>query len=843
MDDLLKWWIIFEIIGWIAFPICFSLFKNLYTKGYSFSKIAGLLFLGYTYWIGNSFGIIGNSRRGAVFSIVVILSISIILLIKKNLWKKFIKWIRHHPKIIIHNEILFLIAIIFMSIMRGANPEIIGTEKPMELTFINGILRSPTFPPSDPWLAGYSISYYYFGYLIIAAIIKTLGTNSGIAFNLALVFWFALTSVGSFEILFNILIGKIKKDKKNITQKKENFTLLLSSLAPLFMLIMSNGEGFLELIHSLGFLWQPDKSGEMVSRFWSWLDIKELSQPPPLPFDWHVGRNGGTWWWRASRVLQDYTIQGESLEIIDEFPFFSFFLWDLHPHLLAMPFVLLCILSGYTYLSEVTEKKDRLFKSIISFWKRGFNWFFALALGSLIFINTWDFPIYFGMTGIIFFINVFPKRGNFRETFKESIILLFTLGLCCTMLYFPFLAGLSSQAGGLSPSLIFQSRSIHLLVMFFPFVTIILFDVFCRLFLFLPKNLIRKNFLIVFGLFLFSLLSSMLIPFVVGTMPDIYKYIQRNLGIDYENSIQRGFHRYNEFFSVYGGSNPKELSLESLNRVLSDPIDFLIMIVLITIVISLLIFFINQKDKIGGRILFNKEDAFIGILVFLGTCLILFPEVFYLRDQFGWRMNTIFKFYFQSWLLLSISAAYAVSQLGENKKPILKILIAFFILLSSILGLVYPYLAVKERISGIAGRELILNGNEYLQLSHPDENEAVRYLEQVPYGVISEAIGGSYSNFGRISKLTGLPTVLGWPGHEIQWRGGVEETGSRESDIKELYRTNNWNITKDILDKYNLRYIYIGDIERNSYQVSEEKFEKNLSIKFENSSVIIYEYF
>ena len=78
------------------------------------------------------------------------------------------------------------------------------------------------------------------------------------------------------------------------------------------------------------------------------MDIKELTDPPPLPLDLIPGRTGGTWWWRASRVLQDYTLDGQSREIIDEFPFFSFLLADLHPHVLSMPFVLLVIYFGFS---------------------------------------------------------------------------------------------------------------------------------------------------------------------------------------------------------------------------------------------------------------------------------------------------------------------------------------------------------------------------------------------------------------------------------------------------------------------------------------------------------------
>ena len=205
-------------------------------------------------------------------------------------------------------------------------------------------------------------------------------------------------------------------------------------------------------------------------------------------------------------------------------------------------------------------------------------------------------------------------------------------------------------------------------------------------------------------------------------------------------------------------------------------------------------------------------------------------------------MNTICKFYYHSWVHFSLSAAYAISQIGKIKKYLVKKVVTALSLISVVSGLVYPFLAVIERINGLTGRDFTLNGNEYLQISNPDEFEAVRYLNLVPFGVISEAVGGSYSNYGRISKFTGLQTVLGWPGHELQWRGSGKEIGSREYDIKELYSTNKWVTAKNILDKYNLRYIYIGDIERKTYQISEEKFISNLPVIFNNSSVVIYEY-
>jgi uncharacterized membrane protein len=114
-------------------------------------------------------------------------------------------------------------------------------------------------------------------------------------------------------------------------------------------------------------------------------------------------------------------------------------------------------------------------------------------------------------------------------------------------------------------------------------------------------------------------------------------------------------------------------------------------------------------------------------------------------------------------------------------------------------------------------------------------------LGTAPDGVIAEAIGGSYSAYARISTYTGLQTVLGWPGHEGQWRGGYEEQGSRQDDIKLLYSTAKWETANGILQKYNIRYVYIGTLERTTYSVQEEKFRTHLKIVFQQGLVTIYE--
>ena len=212
----------------------------------------------------------------------------------------------------------------------------------MELMFINGIMNSPTFPPRDLWLSGYSISYYHFGYVMASMLALFTGVPATIAFNLMLALIFGLSAVVAYGILYNLLAHTQYPIKNSQSPNTHKSWTLSALFAPLFLLIISNVEGFLEVLHRKGFFWRFNADGTATSAFWTWLDMQELSQAPAQPLQWVPERFW--WWWRASRVIQDYDLNGNwTIDTIDEFPFFSYLLGDMHPHVLAMPFALLAI--------------------------------------------------------------------------------------------------------------------------------------------------------------------------------------------------------------------------------------------------------------------------------------------------------------------------------------------------------------------------------------------------------------------------------------------------------------------------------------------------------------------
>jgi uncharacterized membrane protein len=107
--------------------------------------------------------------------------------------------------------------------------------------------------------------------------------------------------------------------------------------------------------------------------------------------------------------------------------------------------------------------------------------------------------------------------------------------------------------------------------------------------------------------------------------------------------------------------------------------------------------------------------------------------------------------------------------------------------------------------------------------------------------VIAEAQGDSYTNYARISANTGLPTILGWTVHEWLWRGSYDVPSSRFSDISNLYESKNLQLTKKIIRKYAVKYIYIGEMEQEKYKVDADKFENLGNLVYSKDNVKIYE--
>src|SRR5690606_12966768 len=151
-------------------------------------------------------------------------------------------------------------------------------------------------------------------------------------------------------------------------------------------------------------------------------------------------------------------------DVIDEFPFFSFLLGDLHPHVLAIPFSLLAISVALNIFLGGWRGKLEAFGIQLHLNITGF-FFSALVLGGLAFFNTWDILVGATLVCSAYIFSRVNSDGWSWKRLEDLFTLALPLGAVSLFLYFPFYLGFSSQAGGLLPSFMYPTRGTHLWVM------------------------------------------------------------------------------------------------------------------------------------------------------------------------------------------------------------------------------------------------------------------------------------------------------------------------------------------------------------------------------------------
>ncbi len=835
MISFILWYLVISIVGLITFPFVYHLLPKLPSRGYSLSRIIGLMGWGFAFWLLSSLGILRNSIGGLLLALGIVLVISVVTA-RKLPHSDLKEWWQENRIYVICVEGLFLVAFGLWAYVRAANPEIVGTEKPMELAFINAIINSTEFPPHDPWLSGYAISYYYFGYLLVAMLAKITAVSGGIAFNLGLALIFALTAIATHGVVYDLLKLRrefsrtlIPKLESSVNGLSHNRDWLYALIGPLFILLVSNLEGILHVLHTRGLFWQVDNNGQLTSSFWQWLDIKDLNQPPLDPVSWVPQRHW--WWWRASRVLQDYDLVGNWKEIIDEFPSFSFLLGDLHPHVLAIPFAILLIGFILNLFLGGGDGEIRLwgFKIYLNLKTYIVG---AILLGGMMFLNTWDFPFYIALFCGAYVLMRSRDNGWQKRLIWEFIGLGISLVISGIILYLPFYLGFSSQAGGILPNLIYPTRGTHLWVMFGSlFLPLIAYLVYLWKHVG-SMNSLKWGIVVTFGGMILLLAFAVIFGYAIVSLPIIGSIYLESLG---------------------AGGAISELFSQVFIRRLNSPGAWITLGLLMSFVLGLLWPRKTESNDLNDNHVklshkypipypLNPVHVYVLLLFGLGLLAVIGVDFFYLRGQFGWRMNTIFKFYYQAWLLWGLAAAFGSAVLLQELRG--KIGTAYRIGLIIVIcsALVYPVLGLWNKTNGFRPQGgLTLDGTAYYEDQNPDEMAAIQWLQSVAPGVLLEAVGGSYSSFGRISAMSGKPTVLGWPGHESQWRGGAREMGSRQSDVERIYRSSNWEEVQTLLNEYDVKYIYIGSLERSTYGVNEGKFMIHLTPVFEQGEVKIYQ--
>ncbi len=803
---VLSWWALITLAGLAALPLCTRLLGALPDKGYTLARAAGLLLTGYVFWILGSLGFLRNTSGSIIFSWLVVLILGLVVYFRSSERFDWRAWWRENRTVVIVGELLFVVLFFGWAIIRAYQPELHSTEKPMDLMFISSIMRSPTFPPNDGWMSGYSISYYYFGYFISAMLATASGIANTIAFNLTISMVFALTGLTAFGVAYNLV--RSRQVERMVSSAWA--AIITGVLAMIMVVLMGNLHTALINI--------PYATGSISDSYLKFWDVQRFETALPAP---NPNYNGTIEWFWPSRILKDYDLDGKAIPVqpIDEFPQFSFLLADNHPHVMGLPYVLLVL--GLA-INLVLRKRRPSAGEIV---------FYGLCAGALVFLNTWDGPIYMlalvGADGLRRIIN---RQGRLAQSDLFGMAGLGAVLLLLTgIFYLPFLISFRSQASGFLPNIITPTYFPQFFLMFGPFLVILAF--------FLGNEIRigrhRMNWLLaaqtVIALFVVLLAVVLVLIVVALRVPDVY------------NSVM-------QFGARFGGLD-QVLPLIAQRRWVTLPTTLVLLVMLLVVVAR--IFPRRQKYPEGEVeqeerqvVTYSPSTGMALVMVALAVGLTLVPEFFYLRDNFGVRINTIFKFYYQAWILFSIASAFAVYVLVFDTQMRLPVVIraAFgvvtFVLVGA--GLLYPILGNythsivdTQRADGNLGSALTLDGG-YTLTNGNDYESIMCWQKQIgdQQTVVAEALGGAYDpNFGRVAALTGEPLVLGWENHESQWRGSTYPTvaGSRGTDIPNLYTDVRWETAQAIIKKYGIGYIFYGSSERIKYGTAgEEKFIDHL---------------
>jgi len=820
---ILSWWALATLMGIAALPLCWRLLGGLPDRGYTLARAAGVLLTGYVFWLLGSLGFVRNTPGSIVLAWLIVLIIAAIAHFTRREPFDVRAWWRDNRAVIIVGEILFIGLLVAWALVRAHLPDTNTTEKPMDLMFMSAIMRSETFPPNDAWMAGYAISYYYFGYFMAAMFGKLSGVASTVAYSLHIAMLFALTALGAFGVVTNLVRARANG---TATRPAGAAALLTGLLAAVFVVLLGNFQAPLIEVP-----YQARAASEGYLAFWDTPERdgypeRETARAGGLADDQPITLNAGQnmldpafssywWWFRASRVIQDRDLDGTPIGVqpIDEFPHFSFILADSHPHVMALPYVLLAIgLALNVLLRGRAPNRDEII-------------LYALAVGGLIFLNTWDGPIYLlALVGAEAVRRMMTRRAAAHTLDLGDWLSLAGFGIAVLVLsaifYLPFLIGFRSQASGILPNVMYPTLFRQYFIMFGPFVLILVPYLAVEAW----RGRARLNWRLG-GQVAVAILAAIV---ALSVLMVLFVIISSNRG--------------DPGSSVWLSQIP-DIIVKRITHGLTTAV------LLIGIVVVVARLFARRGET--GEAAYNASTGFTLLLIGIGVSLTLLPEWVYLRDNFGVRINTVFKFYYQAWVVFALASAYAVYSLldAERKRdisPVVRGISGALAALALALGLVYPVLAINNRMFQESGRALAadpapltLDGGPTFVRGDFSGNDyaAIMCLSQIVTGddaMVVEAVGGTYDpNVGRVGALTGIPVLFNWPGHERQWRGATFDTvvGSRQQDIDTIYQSDNWELIQPIINRYGIDYIFFGSTERNKFGAGAEyKFLDSLPI-------------
>jgi YYY domain-containing protein len=907
----LFWLLALELIGLAAFALLFRLLPGLPDGGFALSKTLGLLAVAYLPWLLASVGARGG-RPLLEFSAASVWLCTGLLLLAGGFvgWRSraaLATFARARRAALLTAEGLFLVAFFAFLLVRALNPDLWhyarGGEKPMDLTFLTAVVKSPAFPPYDPWFAGGYINYYYFGFVLIGALIQLTGLEPTTAYNLAVPTVFALTALGAWGVAYNLLarsrFGALERWRRT-TFRRQSYTAPLwhRSIAanqPSILAVELPSDPAVQPYSSTS--WEPladepaeadtlafeartaadtaeeparapalhteaehsetpeppaidaalasaappeapalpaapleaaDQEpprseqtvrevlsafarrerraiisgvlaaifvvllGNLSNALWMLPGTAEADNPTFAPecravrsYAAQQECRGRTEWafWDATRIV------GTALKdsTITEFPFFTFIYGDLHAHMLSLPLALAAL--GLMVALVRGRRPRARGQRPGSVWAQAEPMFFALCalalvVGALRATNTWDYPTYLGLGLLTLALAAWDSTRHglrVRESLGLAGLGALVLAGLSTLLFLPFTSSFATDYAGFR-----------------------IWD---------GTHTPTSELLQIYGLWLALLLGAVLL-------------------------LYRRVHRTRPVYLAVAALVP--LALAAAAQTLKLP-GLVLLVPLCGAALGLLVDLLNRDPRRPETPQISLSSILPALWGFAALGLALLVEVVVTKGDIG-RMNTVFKFGMQSWVLFALTAAVATVWVWERSRswaPPLAWAWRAATALLILAGLVYPLTAtpahLKDRFDPAIG--LTLDGAAYMRSEKStwaennhtfglaEDAAALEWMRQHIVGtpVVLEAQTEGYRWGGRVSIYTGLPTLLGWPWHETQQRSVAQVDPvlqSRKAVIQQLYNDPLTPDTIKTLRIYGVEYVYVGQLERALYSES-----------------------
>lgn len=797
MSQVLAFWAAALLVAVAALPITFALLRRLPDAGTGLSFAAGLLLSGWTYFILRTASVLPPGRGGYLLAVAAVAIVSAAVAGRD---RRFAGTVRFQWPSLIAVAGLFTLFFFGYVAFRGYNPEIVGTEQPMDFLYLNATLESDDYPPRDPWLAGKRASYYYFGYLQVGLLTRLADVPSSIGYNLGLAYTFAASATGIASLA--VALGRW------VFGPRLRVWAPGAAVAAIVLLLA---------VGSLSAIFEWSAAHERYNeRLYRWMGVEwllpcEIGDPATECYEGPAGQpRTDSWyptefwfWWRGSRIIPG---------TITEFPFFSFLLGDLHPHVMAIPVVLLAL--GLALAWWRGRRRLDWRTHVRAPWP---GIAVALVLGGLAFQNTWDVITFCCVfAGAVLLRNL--RRERALPAIGNSLTYLAPVFVLAVIAYLPWYLTFSSQASGLYAYVGEGTRPAHAFLQFGPLLAAALVALTWALRGTNPRVLLDS---------LAFALPAPLLPFLGWALLAAAR-----------GDLHNGF-------EARGAGGWVTLAAYGVATWL---------------LAGATIATAWRRSAAAGVVAL----AGVGALLLYGAELFLIKDIFFDSAP---RLNTVFKLSYQAWVLLSLAGGVALAvavRRAMQLRPTFAWLAAPALVLVAA-GLVYPLIAMPNRTNGFSSSgDNTADGLAFLARNDPDEYALTRWIaDHTNAGdVVIETTGRryavgedgqvrlvdasvDYSDAGRIAARTGSSTPIGWYFHEVQWRGvsaaNNEQFSARQEMVDAVYLNDDPADVLRLMRRLDAEFVVVGREELRRYPREHmTPFDTFLDTVFESGDLRVY---